>query len=50
MDIIQVEQQKLNTVKARVKMCRSEGDGRRNLIFLDKCPSYTYLNIDLYQS
>jgi hypothetical protein len=41
MDIIQVGLQKLNIVKARVTMYRSPGDGRRNLICLDKCPSYT---------
>jgi len=41
MDVIQVGLQKLNNVKAGVTMCRSTGDGRRNMIFLNKCPSYT---------
>jgi hypothetical protein len=41
MDIIQVGLQNLNDVKARVTIYRSAGDGRRNLIFLDKCPFYT---------
>jgi len=41
MDIIQVGLQNLTNVKARVTMYRSAGDGRRNFIFFDKCPSYT---------